>query len=140
MPAIKTSEWLKYKMDENSHSSFDLSNLTGLKVSEIESIINGDLGTVSQWKNIFKIYRNLPKISSSCESLIEEVLEDISIFGPDEECFAFYQIQYNCIIFDDYLLPEDYDPIIDSDLKNENRITLNLKTLLDYLTEQNKIF
>lgn len=85
MPSIKTSEWLKYKMDENSHSSFDLSNLTGLKVSEIESIINGDLGTVSQWKNIFKIYRNLPKISSSCESLIEEVLEDISIFGPEEK-------------------------------------------------------
>lgn len=139
MPAIKTSEWLKNKMDENSHSSFDLSNLTGLKTSEIDSILNGDLGTVSQWKSIFKIYRNLPKISSSCESLIEEVLEDISIFGPEEKCFAFYQVQSDSIIFDDYLLPEDYDPILDSDLKKENRITLNLKTLIEYLMEQDKI-
>ena len=139
MPAIKTSEWLKYKMDENSHSSFDLSNFTGLKTSEIDSIINGDLGTVSQWTEIFKIYKNLPKVSSSCENLIQEVLEEISIYGPEEKCFAFYQVQSDSIIFDDYLLPEDFDPIRDSDLKNENRITLNLKTLLEYLTEQNKI-
>ena len=139
MPAIKTSEWLKNKMDENSHSSFDLSNLAGLKTSEIESILNGDLGTVQEWKKIFSVYKNLPKISFDCENLIQEVQEEIEIHGPNEKVFAYYKINSDCIIFDDYLLPEDYDPILDSDLKTENRITLDLKTLLDYLVEQNKI-
>ena len=139
MPAIKTSEWLKNKMDENSHSSFDLSNLAGLKTSEIESILNGDLGTVQEWKKIFSVYKNLPKISFDCENLIQEVNEEIEISGPNQKVFAYYYVKSDCIIFEDYLLPEDYDPILDSDLKKLNKITLDLKTLLDYLKEQNKI-
>ena len=139
MPAIKTSEWLKNKMDENSHSSFDLSNLTGLKTSEIESILDGDLGTVQEWKKIFSVYKNLPKISVDSENLIQEILEEIEIYGPDQKVFAYYKINTDCIIFVEYLLPEDYDPERDSDLKKLNKITLDLKTLLEYLQEQDKI-
>ena len=139
MPAIKTSEWLKFKMDENSHSSFDLSNLTGLKTSEIESILDGDLGSVQEWKKIFSVYKNLPKISVDSENLIQEILEEIEIYGPDQKVFSYYKINTDCIIFEEYLLPEDYDPERDSDLKKLNKITLDLKTLLEYLQEQNKI-
>lgn len=127
------------KMDENSHSSFDLSNLTGLKTSEIDCILNGDLGTVSQWKKLFSVYKNLPKVSSDCEDLIQEVNEEIEINGPDQKVFAYYSVKSDCIIFEDYLLPEDYNPVLDSDLKKLNKITLDLKTLLDYLVEQNEI-
>jgi len=137
---MKTKEWLREQLKIKNITQKELADGTGISVNAISKIIRGErLGSPESWEKILNFLEYDGSIYSfDSEELIEEIKQDIEEFGEDEQCYLFYQIIDNNIIFDNYDFIVDEMPLTKEELK-ENYIITSLKNALEFLERQNEI-
>lgn len=139
MPTIYTGEWLKSARLNRALSVEELALKINVSVNTIYKIEAGErIGSPSTWEKINNFFLP-PKISVSSEKFIDEISEEIELYGENEECTLFYTVKNGAIIFYDYLIPEDKEMLGDSDLKEKSRIRVTLKEALELFEAQNSI-
>lgn len=157
---MRTKDWLKQKRQATKISQQSLADATGLSPFTIQQIEQGKRkGSNETWtaieayfatshkldktikKNIKKIDDNDIMMSYNSDELIDELLEDIEEFGPQEKCILFYKEVNSHLIFTnyDYLVEEmPFDPKKELE-EGEKYIETTLGYALDVFTAQNKI-
>ena len=145
MPTIKTGEWLKNELSDNGITQKELAKAAGLSIPAIAKIISGErMGQPETWRKIQIALENLrgvtQTVSYSSDKFIDELKEEIELYGENQICNVFYTVNDGNIIFKDYLLPEDMPEHYGNDLKKMNSLRITLKEALDLFTEQDDMF
>jgi len=137
---MKTKEWLREQLKIKNITQKELADGTGISVNAVSKIIRGErLGSPESWEKILNFLEYDGSIYSfDSGELIEEIKQDIEEFGEDEQCYLFYQIIDNNIIFDNYDFIVEDIPLTKEELK-ENYIITSLKNALEFLERQNEI-
>lgn len=79
------------------------------------------------------------KVSYECSELIKEIKEDISAFGNDEQCHAFYETLNGHQVLTNYDFIEPEMPLTFEEKEDCVVVIRTLKNVLEILEEQNKI-
>lgn len=142
MPAIKTNEWLKYKLEEKKLNSEELANIINVSVQEISEILYGaTIGSAKTWQKLLSYFGSSFNVSVASDKFIAELLEEIELYGPNYFCNVFYVIDSaENIIIKDYLLQEDMSGAYDDELAKMNMATMPLKEALSLFRLQDKIY
>lgn len=141
MPTIKTGEWLKATLKQNNMTQKELANLAGLSIPAIAKIISGERkGSTETWNKIYDVI-SVPKVSIESQNFIDELREEIEIYGTSERCTVWYKVEDGNIVFIEYALDEDLKKSASDykDLKRYNTLVITLKEALDLFKFQNRI-
>lgn len=140
MPAIYTGEWIKQRRKEENMSVEDLAGVCGVSAAMIYKIESGErLGSVKTWGKIINFFQPA-KISVECEKIIEDLREDVALYGEQEKAIVFYSVDGGAIIFYDYLLSEEMlESPNDEDLQDKKHIEITLKEALELFEMQNEL-
>ena len=138
----RTSSWLKKMREKFGLTQAKLSEESGVNKLTIENIEqNRRKGSEATWQMIEDYFskKELGEniiYSFDSESIIDELKEEIDLYGEDYPCIVSYEIVDNWHFhFTDYFIDED--PV---ELKNTERtLHTNLKDALYLFEEQNKI-
>lgn len=138
----KTKDWLKHLREKFGKTKRELSEATGINEKTIDDIEAGSIsGNELEWALIeaYFDYRNHGNgviYSYDSEELIDEVKEDIELYGESAPCFIIYKIIDDHFIFTDYgLIGED-----DFELQaGERKVQTILSEALEIFEKQNKI-
>lgn len=132
---IKTGKWLKETRELNKLTQEQLAKELDVHPRTIINIEQGArIGSPETWDKINNFFDGA-KVSYDSEEMIEELNEDISLFGGDSVCYAFYEIRNDMLFFTDYILESDF---LEED-KQDKHIKITLKEALEIFTYQNKI-
>lgn len=140
---MKTKEWLKNIRTQQKLTQQELANKTGVSRFTIENIEQGKrLGSVETWNKLENFFGEYSlEVSYDSDDLIAELKTDIKNLGEDYECYLFYKVIENNIIFTDYdfaVENEKCDPEQHLE-ENEKYLLTTFKYALDVFNEQNKI-
>lgn len=138
----KVKERLKHLREKFGRTKRELSEATGIKETTIDDIEAGAIpGNELEWALIeaYFDYRNNGNgviYSYDSDELINEVKEDIELYGENTPCFIIYEIIDDRFIFTDYgLIGED-----DFELQaGERKVQTTLSEALEIFEKQNKI-
>lgn len=144
---MRTSTWLKNKRNELNMTQKELANKAGISVPAIAKIESGErFGSPETWEKIEKVIKNEgifePSYSYDSEDIIEELKEELEIYGPDKQCNVYYKVIDEHIFFTEYALLEDLETYDLEDIKKlskQKNICVTLIEALDLFEAQNKI-
>lgn len=142
---IRTKEWLVNQRIKYSLTQAQLALKSGVNKYTIENIEQGKrLGSLETWEKLEKFFNSDEvevNYSYDCNDLIEEIKADIKECGEDKECYLFYKIEHDRIIFTNYDFIVEEKPLTEDDFKEgEKVIVTTLKYALEVFENQNKIF
>lgn len=142
MSTIKTGEWLKQALKNENMTQRDLANKCGLSIPAIAKIISGErLGSPGTWDKINSVLNTGAGLSYESSEFINEIKEEISLYGCNKECIVFYKEEYGNLIFFEYALDEDMSnhDFNKKDLNKYNSLRTKLKDALELFEHQNRI-
>lgn len=117
---MRTRDWLKAKRNEKGLTQRELAAKVGLSTSTIMLIEEGQrLGSTNTWELLEKYFcddNELKEIKDN-KQIINNLIEDIRIFGKDALCLLLFKTKNNTIIFENYII---YQNIIDKKEKLRN--------------------
>lgn len=136
---IKTKEWLIESRNNAGLSQQQLADKCGVSVPTIAKIEQGQrIGSAATWEKLNKVLSNVD-MSYECSSLIDEIKEEILLYGSDYKCYLYYELCDGIVLFVDYALDRDlYDSNFEP-LPEEKMMESTLKQALEIFAHQNKI-
>lgn len=117
---MRTRDWLKKKRNEKGITQKELATEVGLSTSTIMLIEEGQrLGSANTWELLEQYFcanNELEKIKDK-KQIINNLVEDINMFGKNALCLLLFKTKNNTIIFENYIV---YQNIIDKKEKVRN--------------------
>lgn len=137
---IKTKEWLIDARQSAGLTQQQLANEIGVSLPTIAKIEQGQrIGSLDTWNKINSVLGSDTSVSYDCDDLIQEIYEDIELYGPGTKCYLYYKLGKDMILFTDYALEEDLsDEAFDIE-PGETQMISTLKQALEIFNHQNKI-
>ena len=136
---IKTKEWLIEARTNAGLSQQQLADKCGLSVPTVAKIEQGQrIGSASTWEKLNKVLSNVD-MSYECSSLIDEIKEEILLYGCDYKCYLYYELRDGIVLFVDYALDRDLDDSNFEPLSEEKMMESTLNQALEIFAYQNKI-
>lgn len=135
--------WLKKKRQELKLTQKELAEKSGVNQLTIENIEQerrkGSQKTLDALNAYFDSIAK-SNLSYECEELIEELEEDIAVFGEEQLLYAMFEIIDNSLFLTNYDFITKEEPLTEEE-KSEYKMIVELKAkdILKLLEMQNKI-
>jgi lambda repressor-like predicted transcriptional regulator len=94
--------WLKQKLAQNGFTFADLSEQTGISVSDLENIADTEQASQEQWDVILDTLNNYPDIRYPAADILDDLDADIQSAGDEGSCIVFYGVSDHSIVFTGY--------------------------------------
>lgn len=141
MSTIKSPEWLREKREKKGYTQKELAQAAGLSIPAIAKIEAGErFGSFETWDKILFVLNDDPVLSIESLDFINELKDEIAIYGDSFQCNLFYESKNGNIIFKDYLLDEDMQENFKNELTTMSVLRVTLKEALELFEKQNDLF
>lgn len=137
---IKTKEWLIEARQSAGLTQQQLADKIGVGVPTIAKIEQGQrIGSLATWEKINSVLGDNISVSYDCDDLIQEICEDIELYGATCKCYLYYKFEGGVVVFTDYALEEDLDDETFNIEPGETQMIATLHQALDIFRYQNQI-
>lgn len=136
---IMSQEWLIKTRKAAGLTQSELANRSGISIGALRNIEQGQrIGSVDTLEKLNSALGTI-SISFECSDFIEELEEEISLYGPECKCHLYYKLKDGIVLFIDYALDRDLEDRDFEPLPGETMVEGTLQQALDIFTYQSKI-